>query len=116
MDKNTIIAIVLSTVVVIAGVMIQPLLSGRRAAKDVSDVPVAEETVKTDEQIEGTSSEISEASDENTLVVDITPDAKAGEFSVTFTLDQDEKETKVVNFTLTINESIVLNRGECTCH
>lgn len=52
MDKNTIIAIVLSSVVVIVAMMVQPLIFGRKNAKNVSDVVNTEETAENSQIID----------------------------------------------------------------
>lgn len=104
MDKNTILAIVLSTIVIIAAVMIQPLIMGRKAAKDVSDVAVTEVTDEQNaENLEGTVTKIAEESEENSLIV--------FDDKIEFSDDEVEISEETVTINTGVSEIILTNKG-----
>ncbi|MCR4736342.1 MAG: membrane protein insertase YidC [Treponema sp.] len=103
MDKNTIIAIVLSTVVIIAAVMIQPLLMGKKTANNAADVTTVENAAELDEKTAETTAELAESSDEKSLIV--------SEDKIEITDDEIEIAEETVTINTGVTEVVLTNKG-----
>ena len=101
MDKNTIIAIVLSTVVIIVSVMLQPLLMGKKASKDVSDVNVTE--VVEEGQNADSVLEFADGSENNSLIV--------SEDKIEFSEEDVEVAEETVTINTGVSEIVLTNKG-----